>query len=223
MGVRAGSQAMKQCGGLWLPNHEQHLVAYIEGSPKIDGKGTYQLHKLEMALAHVGQRRVALDIGAHVGTWSRILAARFDRVEAFEPMPDHCDCFRRNVLADNVALHEVALGARAGEAKLRLTSGNSGHTHIAPDGQLAVEMHTLDEYAFDEVDFVKIDCEGYEHDVLMGGLETLRRCRPVLIVEQKPNNGRRYGHGDHGALDLLKRMGARVVAQKAGDYVLTWC
>ena len=55
---------MIQCRGIWLPDGEEHLIPHIEKGPLVDGKGTYQLHKLEMALAHVKQFRRAADAGA---------------------------------------------------------------------------------------------------------------------------------------------------------------
>ena len=216
------ARTMIQCRGIWLPEHEQHLQSHIERNPEVDGAGTYQYPKLEMALRHVKQFRVAVDIGAHVGLWTRILATRFERVEAFEPMPAHRECFALNVRAENVRLHDCALGASEGEVSMTTFAGNSGHSHVTDDGEIVVPMRTLDSCGLEDVDFIKIDVEGYERHVLLGAVETLRRCRPTLIVEQKPRNGSRYGHGDHGALHLLEKLGAKIVAQKAGDYVLIW-
>ena len=55
--------SMMQCRGIWLPDGEEHLIPHIEKGPLVDGKGTYQLHKLEMALAHVRKFRRAVDAG----------------------------------------------------------------------------------------------------------------------------------------------------------------
>lgn len=213
---------MIKCRGIWLPDHETHLQPHIERGPLVDGKGTYQFQKIELALSHVKQWRTAVDVGAHVGLWARVLAGRFERVEAFEPKSEHHECWERNVMAANVALHRCALGARPGPARMVTINGNSGHSHVTDDGAVEIQMQTLDSFRLDDVDFVKIDTEGYEREVVLGATETLRRCKPVMIVEQKPNNGRRYGHGDYGALKLLEMMGATIVAKKAGDYVLTW-
>lgn len=49
------------------------------------------------------------------------------------------------------------------------------------------KIRTLDSFDLPTIDFMKIDCEGYEFPVLKGAAETLRRCKPVIVVEQKPH------------------------------------
>jgi len=100
--------------------------------------------------------------------------------------------------------------------------GNSGHSHIADIGEIEVAICTLDEFEFDRVDLFKIDCEGYELQVLEGATKTLNRCTPTVLVEQKPGNGTRYGYGDRAALEFLQDLGARQVAAVSGDYVFVW-
>lgn len=214
---------MKEFGGWCFPDGEKHLVDLMGKSNKpVDGRLSYQYHKLEMALAHVKEHRRALDVGGHIGLWSYYLAHRFEHVDAFEPMPEHRECFAENVLAPNVTLHSVALGDKESDVKLVKYPGNSGHTHIGGVGDAVARMRTLDSFGFDDVDFLKIDTEGFELQVLRGAVETLKRCKPVMIVEQKADNGSRYGYDDRAALPFLQAMGARVVAERARDYVLVW-
>jgi FkbM family methyltransferase len=213
---------MIQHHDVWLPDGEKHLQTQIDKGPVVNGGGTYQHHKLELALLYTKQFRLAIDIGGHVGLWARVLAIHFERVEVFEPLPTHRACFVRNVTAENVVLHSCALGAAAGEVRIVTDAAHSMASHVAENGQNAVPMRTLDNFGFEDVDFIKIDVEGYEREVLYGAVDTLKRCKPTLIVEQKPNNARRYGDGDHSALRFLEGLGAKVVAEKAGDYVLVW-
>lgn len=213
---------LKQHAGIWLPDDEDHLILYLDKGPQFDGAGTYQFHKLQLAMRHVKQRRVAIDIGAHVGIWARVMAADFEKVESFEPMASSCECFIKNVTADNVTLHPYALGAFAGDMRMLTHQTHSMWTYIDPKGDAVAEMRTLDSFSFANVDFIKIDCEGYELHVLQGAMETIKSWKPTMIVEQKPNNGRRYGYSDTAALEFLGRLGAKIVAEKAGDYVLVW-
>ena len=130
-------------------------------------------------------------------------------------MPAHVECFVRNVTAPNVTLHQCALGRSPGEVRMFTPAGNSGHTHVDQRQGERSRCGRWTSIGFKDVDFIKIDAEGYELQILRGAIETLQRCRPTLIVEQKPYNGRRYGpEGDHGALTYLKRLGAEIVAKK---------
>ena len=226
---------MMEFGGWYLPDGEKHLIENITKNPKIvDGRHTYQYHKIMLALDQVKSWRRAVDVGGYAGMWSFYLAQRFECVDAFEPVPEHRKCFRLNVTAENVVLHPSALGSADGSATMVLYPNCTMHAHIIatavdhhPDaksaqGSVDVPVTTLDSFEFDDVDFLKIDAEGFELDVLKGAVETLKRCKPVIIVEQKAHNGSRYGYDDRAALPFLHAMGARVAAEKARDYVLVW-
>lgn len=216
---------MKHFGGWQFPDGEVHLIDWMrQMNREVGGRLSYQWPKIELALQHVRSWRRAVDAGAHVGLWAWHLAGRFRQVDAFEPVPRHRECFALNVKAENVALHPFALGATSGQTSFVVYPGNSGHTQVAVNepGDLAAEVRPLDSFGFADLDFLKVDCEGYEHEVLRGGAETLIRCRPVLIVEQKPGNGSRYGFGDRDAVRFLEGLGAHVVAEISGDFVMRW-
>jgi len=218
--------------GWFMPNGEKHLPDWmIRVNDKRDGRLLYQGRKYRTALSFVGEKKfTAIDIGAHVGLWSWQMAKDFTRVLAFEPMPEHQDCFAKNMQAEiatgQVALSPVALGPECGEAHIRTrTVGSSGDTGIEWDGSgIKVPMLTLDSFGIKEANFMKIDCEGYELFVLQGAVETLKRCRPVIIVEQKPETGGpvRYRISTTAAVEFLKTLGMRQRAAIQGDYIMTW-
>ena len=130
-----------------------------------------------------------------------------------------------------IELWPFALGAEAGEVDLALErAGWSGCVRvIGADEQVElasekvrVEVRQLDVFHLHEVDFLKIDTEGYERHVIEGGLETVRRERPAVIVEQKPGLAKRFGLPDTGAVTLLQTEGAKLHWEQAGDYFLTF-
>ena len=221
---------MFQCEGIYLPDGERHLVGQLRDkrrNPTIDGKGSYQARKLERALKRVRDWRTALDVGAHVGLWSMQLVKRFRLVEAFEPLAAHRACFLRNVPMEKVILHACALGEAEGCVAMRTAPGSSGDSRVAgsPDGPGgAIPLRRLDAImeGVDDVDFLKLDCEGYELFVLRGGEELLRRCRPVVVVEQKPGKAQAFGLGERAAVAYLQGLGAELRDEIAGDYVLSW-
>jgi FkbM family methyltransferase len=228
---------IKQVGGVWLPAHETHMAEWMKKrNTHVDGRLTYQYHKLQAAMSHVRQRRTVVDVGAHVGFWSMHLAKWFKSLHAFEPMALHRKCWELNLAAvaaegrvkAALNMHPVALGETPGRVVLHTTQGSSGDTWVDPavsEMEDSVPLITLDSMQLRDVDFLKIDCEGFELFVLKGGIETLLRDRPCVVVEQKVRPGAfasRYGLGDTDAVVFLQSLGAKVRQVWSGDYIMSW-
>lgn len=216
---------MKQVKGFWLPNHEEHLVPFLQSGPEFGGGPTYQVHKLFACIPHIKTFRHAVDIGAHCGLWARPLSRMFRTVTAFEPVEAHRECLEENIAEfqiDNVSVRPFALGEEERPIRLHTGPSSSGDTYVTNDGEHEAEMRTLDSFGLHDIDFIKIDCEGFERMVVAGGEKTIRRYRPAMIVEQKPNKGSQFGLKDTAAIDLLTSWGAKQVNVIAGDYILTW-
>ena len=151
----------------------------------------------------------------------------------------HGDLFGRNVAQDNVSLHRVALGERQGMVSITVPPDQTGHAHVADGarrheqrgGHLspdrwhrigAVPIVTLDSFDLGPVAFIKIDVEGYELPVLKGARETLLRCQPILVVEQKGNDASVYGGRHSEAVHWLRSLGARDLEVISGDHIMGW-
>ncbi len=220
---------MKKIEGIWLPNSDEHFEFHLKQGEKFRGAGTYQLRKIQAAIELTSKdtRRLAIDVGAHVGLWSRVLCRYFSRVIAFEPVPDLSVCLAANLDGiDNVDVFDVALSSTSVPSLAMTAPGeNSGNWAVSCSVEAAhidVVARTLDSYAFSDVDLIKIDVEGWEREVLLGGRETIQRCKPVMVVEQKPGNAEKYGVDRLAAVELLKSWGADVLWVKAGDYCMGW-
>jgi hypothetical protein len=61
-----------------------------------------------------------------------------------------------------------------------------------------------------DVSFVKIDVEGYELPVLEGAEKTIRRCRPLILVEQGGNEEKHFGRPRNEASAFLESLGMRL-------------
>ena len=207
--------------GIWLPDGEKHFPSWMDKNGEIvGGRGTYQIKKWRACIPYIKQWRTAVDVGGHVGFWSLQMAAKFASVQAFEPMPVFRACFVKNVPNENVHLHRYPLGDRDRDVGMAYDPADSGGTHVKGDGDM--KMRTLDSFGFEDMDFVKIDCEGYEHHVIAGARETLERCKPCVIVEQKQRKlSENFGITGTPAVDLLKGMGYTVRREIGGDYILT--
>lgn len=163
---------MKNSNGWWLPDQDTFFV----------NRPDYECNDYAALQPYLGQRRVAVDCGAHVGYWSRRLAADFESVIAFEAEPSHAACHRRNVPAAHVTLHEVALSNHNGTVNFVTTLLNSGMSHVSEQGEPR-PCRTLDSYNLHSVDLIKIDVEGHELAVLEGAAQTIQSHHPVLFIE----------------------------------------
>lgn len=130
------------------------------------------------------------DIGAHLGSMlSRMLnLAPGGRHFAFEAVPRKAAWLRAKF--PQVTVHETALSEHRGEMSFYVDRRSSGCSSLTPgDGRqqekIVVSASPLDDLmdAVDRLDFVKIDVEGAELDVLRGGRRTLERRRPFLLLE----------------------------------------
>lgn len=214
---------MIQHQGVWLPDHEIHMREWMDAHGEIvEGRGTYQIKKLRAALKECKQFRVAVDVGAHVGFWSMHLIKRFAELVAFEPIAEHRLCWFANVQQPSpehmAILLPVALGNCAAKVALTIPEGSSGGTHVSGPGE--IPMTTLDHYQLENVDFLKIDCEGYELHVLEGAETTVMSSRPVVCVEQKAHKFKDFGYTRAEAVDWLQARGYRIAREMSGDYIM---
>jgi FkbM family methyltransferase len=216
--------------GVYLPDGEKHLLGWMDkAGEQVDGKGSYQIKKLRAALEHVKQFRVAVDIGAHCGLWSMQLAKRFEQIVAFEPVERHRECFLANLQGhENVELHGCGLGEKFGFVTIESKPDSSGDSRVAAYADELAEngpripVKTLDSFDLPVVDFIKIDTEGYELFVVRGAEQTIKRCRPTMIVEQKGHGMQYFGFRKEEAVELLESWGMKRATNMSGDWVMVW-
>lgn len=208
-----------------LPANDTHFKSHL-----LADNGRYQYKKIKLAMDLITSRNniIALDIGAHVGLWAKELAKHFSSVIAFEPCSINRECLLKNTEnLRNTRVCPYALGEITGTVNLVQTKDNSGNTYIKPNGlkgTVTVDMYRLDDTSISNylINFIKIDVEGFELSVIKGAEKTIKKNKPVIVIEQKPNNAERYGYNRYDALNLLKSWGMYVVWSKAGDYCLSW-
>lgn len=174
--------------------------------------GWWEKRDFRAALANLRDGHVVLDVGANVGLFALHAAravGRRGRVYAFEPNPSTHRRLVRNVEINaltNLEVQRTALGDREGEVNLFLPKpGVAGGATLLQEWRdivdqeapwdtsdpgedvLPVPLSTLDRFCeerdVEQIDLLKIDVEGAEPAVLLGGERTLRRYRPSLLVE----------------------------------------
>ena len=142
---------------------------------------------LEAAAKRCPRHRRAIQAGGNAGMYPLALANHFGRVVTFEPEETNHYCLVENTKdRDNIEVHNAALGNSHQAVKLWGWAPNSGSWEVAGAG--TIPQMKLDDFGYDDVDFVQLDIQGCEWQALMGGEQTIKRCRPVLMVEETLGN-----------------------------------
>jgi FkbM family methyltransferase len=152
-------------------------------------------HKERRVLLHALEqlpdlrRGVFVDVGANVGTAAfAALGAGFERVVAIEPVPATFRLLRANLALnraeDAVLALRLALSDEPGSMRMDVTQG-SRKARLDAGGEEEVEVARLDDVVEGEVDFLLVDAEGHEVQVLAGGERVLGTGVP-LVFELNP-------------------------------------
>jgi len=136
-----------------------------------------------------------LDIGAHIGTYSILCGRASKRTHAFECSPKTFCYLAANLalhnLTDKVIPYNCALGDKEGSIDYYIRSEDGGgngvkivKTSDTNCQTIKVQMKTLDSFGFTNIGFIKLDVEGFETEVLKGGIEMLRNNSwPPILFE----------------------------------------
>ncbi len=150
-------------------------------------KGIYDRSKIP--------RGVIFDLGAHVGTFTvKHALKKENKIFSFEPAPPNFKLLEENVKLNklkNVTLFDHAVSDYLGTSKLYLSDMSSVNPALDGKGNnyVNVKVFTLDfvvnKLKINRVDFLKIDVERSEIDLLKGGKKTLKKFHPVIAIETK--------------------------------------
>jgi FkbM family methyltransferase len=164
---------------------------------------------------------IFFDIGANTGIYT-LSAEKYiepQNIYAFEPIPElH---FRLKRMFRNAHINKLALSDSTGIHNFKIpTIGKDEYksrgklnTEYIERGEtnfriIKVRTSTLDSYVIENnisnIDFIKIDVEGNELQVIMGGVETLKRIRPVLQIEIEQ---RHYNRNINEIIEFVNKLG----------------
>ncbi len=183
-----------------LARSDAQKLLYLMGERFISERGLFnQLVRPGMTVVDVGA-----NIGYHVLLFEKLIGPQ-GKLVAIEPSPENLPELRANLSANdfrNVRLEEAAVGAERTRVSVR--GGINSGVLTAGQGIATVPMHPLDDLVHENVDFVKIDVDGYEFDVLSGARDLLRKHRPIVLVEMHPHILPRFGSSVRAVIDLLR-------------------
>lgn len=159
--------------------------------------GFYRKHETELIRKTVKKGDVVLDIGAHIGYFTLLLArlvGENGRVYAFEPDPTNSALLGKNVKTNgytNVILEQKAVSNKSGKVPLYLSQDHkAGHTTFnTHSGRHCIDIEAvrLDDYFKDSnenIDFIKIVINGAEGHALQGMSSILQKNKNVKLLTQ---------------------------------------
>ena len=156
-----------------------------------------------------GNKRIALDIGACIGDFTKHFSKDFEHVHAFEPVSTTFEMLSESLSNyDNVTLHNSAVGNVPKQIEITNLGPHFGRNMIQNDRGKAwlkkrvadrkmkedewsielVEQVVIDDFNFTNVDLIKIDVEDYEYEVLLGMTEFFENNSPVCFIEVHQNS-----------------------------------
>ncbi len=219
---------------LLLPSPEKagkHVLKTIHGvelliDPSVDNgvelslfeTGTYEKGTIQLLHKFLKPGSAFLDIGANIGLMSSIaskIVGAEGKVLSVEANPKTIEILQHNLAlnhAENVSIFPFALGSEKGNATLyeNWNVNRGGASLLSQDQQegIDVPVEKLDDiFENDKIDLIKIDVEGFELEVLKGGIELLKKQLPVLIIEVSEQRENEAGVSPEEIADFVRSLG----------------
>ena len=200
--------------------------------------GTYEIPIQNIFAQHLKEGDVFYDIGANVGFFS-VIAAKLvgdtGKVYAFEPGKENTASIRHNAglnKFEQIEVIEKAVSQTSGTAQLLLAQYSGGHASatadVPPDlaGEITVDLVSIDELiARQQIappNFVKVDVEGAELDVLKGMQETIKTYQPTIIYEVDDGDGTGYERKYRELAAFFESLDYQVTQAKNSYETIDW-
>jgi FkbM family methyltransferase len=153
--------------------------------------------------------RTAIDVGAHMGSYSLILFKTCEKVVALEPQESVKRVLLRNLRlnrVNNVYVLPFAASSMSGISAEIVGAGDLAKVLLGKGPVTTITIDDVVRQFFPDKgpDFIKIDGEGHELEVLKGALKTLKERKPLLLVEV-------WEHNDNNVRRLLEKARYRVI------------
>lgn len=193
--------AVKSDFGFWYAGdifNEADISNGIANNGYVEKNETELVIKIINYLLENKDDIVVYDVGANTGYYGILMATVGNnkvKVFSFEPVKEHVNILKEslelNNLENKITVFSMALSNEDGESNIFLSGTGStivkGFMNVAENNQRSVAVKKLDGLFLannmDLPDFIKIDIEGAEYDMLCGSKETIVKSRPIIFVE----------------------------------------
>ena len=190
-------------------------------------RGDFEIAETRFVEQYLQPGMTVLDIGAHHGYYSLLASAsvgKSGKVVAFEPSVRERGKLRHHLElnhCENVTVEEFAVGANDGRAEFFVVQGiETGCNSLRPPigaertKKSDVAIKCLDaytaEHGLSEIDFIKMDVEGGELEVLRGAERLLeRKPRPVILCEVQDERTRAWSYAAIEIIEKLQKLDFR--------------
>lgn len=143
----------------------------------------------ETYLRHIKKYDTVVQAGGYCGIFPRLFSQIFGLVYTFEPDPVNFFCLANNCHSQNVVKFQAALGNRHEMISvIRRHENNRGMNVVQPSRDSWIPTFCIDDLKLKNCDFIQLDTEGYEYNILLGGINTIETFKPVISVEDTTEN-----------------------------------
>jgi len=202
---------IEKVNDFWVPSNDVHIEKWKAGAPFTQNKCLNKF--LKYCESQTKEMKTVIDVGAWCGTWAKAIEPFARKVIAFEPDKTHFECLQRNCTI-NCTPRMEAVGSQLKE--ISLTEDNFTQAKRVND-KGNIRMITLDHMAYEDVDMIKIDVEGYEMEVLKGATKTLENVKYLMI--ELNNNTKKYGSNNIVVEKFIGDLGFKVLMDHWPDKV----
>jgi FkbM family methyltransferase len=170
--------------GFAIIEGDECISKWVESEGRLD----HDQSALPILLRYIKSGDTVIDAGAFIGDHTIAYAKKvggLGKVIAFEPNPTTFECLEYNLKEfDNCELRNEGLSDSAGKLSLTDVPTNAGMSYAEKtDKKKGIKCVTIDSLYLDRLDFIKVDCEGFEHKILKGAEETIKKFKPVMVLE----------------------------------------
>jgi len=186
-------------------------------------------------LKHVENKKVVLDIGAHIGLFSLPLSRKIapgGKIYSFEPSTINRFYLKQHLKLNNINNVEVQ-ACLVGKENLEAVDFYEDQNQVNPMGGLILtdniknnvvavkkRMITLDKFCNDmkiKPELIKVDVEGAELDLLWGGIAIIKSSRPTIVLSLHPRHIRQMGQSLNSLTNYLKEVNYRCLTNDGKD------
>lgn len=175
------------------------------------------LSDLDVAYPHIKNWQVCVQAGGNMGVWPKALARKFQKVYTFEPEPRNFYCLVHNCPEPQILKFNCGLGETRKLASMGYEGSNMGACYIRDGADFPILR--VDDLPLSACDFIQFDLEGYDYFAIQGAEQTIKRFKPVIMVEDK-GLSKKYGVEQGAVISHLESWGYRVAAKPHRDVIL---